>query len=176
MKKSFSGNFNSEKELYSVGDTLQNFLRYCDNQVSESSNVQVFLTETDVYFTLEVRVESYDGSLEYERFYSGDEISDGKLKNPFMRLATCICENGHFAELQSTTSEDGYGVNIEVQDGSFTVEHFDQEIRVDYTETLYMFAFESNVSDTWKAIRSFVEKSGAEYYINTSNGDTMSVH
>lgn len=157
----------------SFQETLDYFLRYCGRQSPSYEDMQVFLTETDLYFLLEIKVESYDGALEPARFYDDGDVSDETLNHPFVVLTMEMCEEGHFAEIQSTTEKDSYGVNIEIQDKDFTVEHFGQEIQVNDKETLYMFAFDSNVSTVWEGIRSFVQDKDTEYYINTIDGETI---
>lgn len=176
MRRNFNYSFLSNDKFHIDKNSLERFLKYCLRQCSSSDQMGIFLTETDVYFLLEVKIESYDGALEPSRFYVEDgEIRDSVFNHPFVRLASEICGAGHFAEIQSTTEDSGYGLNIETTESGFEVEHFDQNIQVDGKETLYMVAFNSDISEVWETVRDFCENSDVDYYINPLESESMKV-
>jgi len=56
VKKEFNYGFLSNNRFYEDRNSLERFLNYCDRQCVSSDDISIFLTKTDIYFLLEVKI------------------------------------------------------------------------------------------------------------------------
>lgn len=175
VKRTFDYEFQSSNEFFTGTNTLKSFLKYCQGKCSDESDMGIFLNETDIYFLLEVKIDSYDSELGFDQFYDGDRISNSMFNHPFMRFSSEICEPNVFVDIQTTSGVNSYSMNIRINETGFDVEHFDKDIRVDNSETLYTIAFNSNVSQVWGTIREFCKGSDVNYYIDPLDYESVKI-
>lgn len=172
------GNFISSYNFHERENTLEKLLSYSHNRLYGENSMEIILRETDLYFIIEVRIDAYDGSLSRRNLPKSDEelVSDFS-DHPLLKFASQACKEGNFAEIQSTDGDERqYGMNINVRKREVGFEYFDQEIQVDKNQTLYMIGFESNISEVWKTVRSFVKnKDNVSYHVISEDGQVVKV-
>jgi hypothetical protein len=177
MKDTVGYSLLKREDFYEGTDSLYRFLDYCASSVPEDENdtIDIFLVQTDTYYLIEVKVPNYDDSLR-----DLDAVQKQLVMNspthPYLLLASELCRLEDFVQLQSTSSEDSYGVSIEPNNDNTEVEFFNQNFGQGKEETLYTISFNDGISYAWKTIRKFTrDYENVRYYINNKNDETKRV-